>query len=142
MPSSPDLDALRAEILDLHRAEIQAHWDKDVDFFVRDISENYVAVAGGEISPRTVDQIRAQFSSYLNNTTFSEYRDLAEPLVGLSKDGSLAWAILQIRVVGQRRMEDGSDRELDFICAWMTLYERQGERWMRLADASTFKEPD
>jgi hypothetical protein len=142
MPSKPDLDALRAEILDLHRAEIQAHWDKDVDFFVRDISDDYVAVAAGEISPRSVEQIRAQFSSYLNNTTFSEYRDLAEPRVGISKDGSLAWAILQVRVVGQRRMEDGSERELDFICAWMTLYEREGERWMRLADASTFKGPD
>ena len=78
-------------------------------------------------------------SNYLPNTRFSEYRDLAEPIVGVSDDGSLGWSIVQVKVAGTRMMEDGTERELDFTCAWLTLYERQDGRWMRTAEVSTFK---
>ncbi len=137
--SGMDLEALRREILRLHEAEIEAHWRKDVEFFARDISENYLAVAAGDVGRPTAEEIRGRFSNYLGNTTFAEYKDSAEPIVGFSKDGSMAWAVFQIKVVGKRTMDDGAERELNFTCAWITLYERQGDRWMRLADVSTFK---
>ena len=133
-----DID-LSQEILDLHKTEIDAHLNKDVDFFVQDISEDYLAVSGGEIREPTLEETRLKFSNYLNNTVFAEYRDLCEPIIGFSKDGSLAWSIVQVKVVGRRTMDDGSERDLDFTCAWITLYERQDDKWMRLADVSTFK---
>ena len=137
--SSPDVDALRTEILELHKAAIEAHWNKDVNFFEKDISEDYFSVGHGEIHKPTKEEITAQFSSYLNNTTFTEYRDLREPMIGFSKDGSTAWSIVQVKVAGKRAMDDGSEQDLDFTCAWITLYERQGETWIRLGDVSTFK---
>ena len=137
--SSPDFEALKSEIAALHKTEIDAHWKKDIDFFVRDISEDYMAVSNGEVQRPALEDIRSRFDSYLTNTTFTEYRDLAEPIIGLSKDGSLAWAIFQIKVVGKRTLDDGSVRDLDFTCAWLTLYERQDDTWMRLTDVSTFK---
>ena len=133
-----DID-LSQEILDLHKTEIDAHLNKDVDFFVQDISEDYLAVSGGEIRKPTLEETRLKFSNYLNNTVFAEYRDLCEPIIGYSKDGSLAWSIVQVKIVGRRTMDDGSERDLDFTCAWITLYERQDDKWMRLADVSTFK---
>ena len=133
-----DID-LSQEILDLHKTEIDAHLNKDVDFFVQDISEDYLAVSGGEIRKPTLEETRLKFSNYLNNTVFAEYRDLCEPIIGFSKDGSLAWSIVQVKIVGRRTMDDGSEMDLDFTCAWITLYERQDDKWMRLADVSTFK---
>ena len=133
-----DID-LSQEILDLHKTEIDAHLNKDVDFFVQDISEDYLAVSGGEIRKPTLEETRLKFSNYLNNTVFAEYRDLCEPIIGFSKDGSLAWSIVQVKIVGRRTMDDGSERDLDFTCAWITLYEQQDDKWMRLADVSTFK---
>jgi len=133
-----DID-LSQEILDLHKTEIDAHLKKDVDFFVQDISEDYLAVSGGEIRKPTLEETRLKFSNYLNNTVFAEYRDLCEPIIGFSKDGSLAWSIVQVKIVGRCTMDDGSERDLDFTCAWITLYERQDDKWMRLADVSTFK---
>lgn len=133
-----DID-LSQEILNLHKTEIDAHLNKDVDFFVQDISEDYLAVSGGEIRKPTLEETRLKFSNYLNNTVFAEYRDLCEPIIGFSKDGSLAWSIVQVKVVGRRTMDDGSERDLDFTCAWITLYGRQDDKWVRLADVSTFK---
>ncbi len=137
--SSPDFEVLKSEIVALHKIEIDAHWKKDIDFFVRDISEDYMTVSNGEIQRPTLEDIRSRFSSYLINTTFTEYRDVAEPIIGFSKDGFLAWAIFQITVAGKRMQDDGSVRDLDFTCAWLTLYERQGDTWVRLTDVSTFK---
>ena len=140
--SNPDLEALRMEIADLHKVFINAHLHKDVDFFVQDLSKDYLSVSGGEIREPTVDEIRSRFSSYLNNTTFTEYRNLREPIIGLSKDGSIAWLIAQVKVAGKRKMEEGVEVELDFICAWITLFERQGDKWLRLGEVSSFKEVD
>jgi hypothetical protein len=120
--TDPDFDKLRSEILEIHKQEIEAHLNKDVNFFVHNISENYVSVSKGEIRKPSIDEIRSQFSDYLNNTTFVEYRDLQEPIIEFSDDGSVAWSIVRVKVAGIRAMNDGTERELDFICAWITLY--------------------
>jgi len=127
---------MKSEILDLHRALIDAHLNKDVDFFVQDLSEDYTSVSRGEIRKPTIEETRSSFSSYLDNTTFTEYRDLCEPIIGFSKDGSIAWSIVQVKVAGRRTMDDGSKRDIDSTWAWLTLYERQGDKWIRLAEVS------
>ena len=137
--SSPDFDIFRSEILDLHKTLIDAHWNKDIDFFTKDISEDYLSVGNGEIRKPTEEEITTQVTDYLNNTTFTEYRDLREPIIGFSKDGSLAWYLVQVKVAGKRTTEDGTERDVDFICAWITLYERQDDTWIRLGEVSTFK---
>ena len=137
--SNLDFDALRTEILDLHQDTIDAHWQKDVDFFVKDMSKDYLFVQNGEIQRPQKDEISTKMSDYLNNTIFTEYRDLQEPIIGFSKDGSVAWSIVQVKVAGKRTMDDGTERDLDFTCAWITLYERQGDKWLRLAEVSNFK---
>ena len=137
--SGPDFEKLRSEILELHERTNDAHWKKDVDFFVKDISDDYFSVGHGEIRRPTKEEITSQFTSYLKNTTFVEYRDVHAPVVGFSKDGTLAWLIGTLKVAGKRTMEDGSQRDMDFACAWITLYERKGDRWIRLGEASSFK---
>ena len=135
----PDLDGLRAEIRDLHRTFIEAHLAADVEGVLRDQADRLTFVANGDVRERTIRETRKLMSSYLPNTRFSEYRDLAEPIVGVSEDGSLGWSIVQVKIAGTRMMEDDAELKLDFTCAWLTLYERQDGRWKRTAEVSTFK---
>jgi hypothetical protein len=135
--SQPDFEALRSEISELHRSAIEAHLNNDVDFLVQNLSDDFLSVSNGEIEYPTGEELRSSFSSYLNNTAFSQYTDLREPIIGFSKDGSLAWSIVQVKVAGKRKADDETD--LDFTCAWITLYEREGSRWMKLAEVSSFK---
>ena len=137
--TNPDLEALKEEILALHKTSIQAHWDKDIDYFTHDVADGYLSVSNGEIHTHTPGEIETQFTKYLQNTTFSEYKDLREPLVRISSDGSMAWLIAQTKIIGVRKMEDGSVRDLDFTCAYVMLYERRDDRWVRLGDVSTFR---
>ena len=137
---NPDLDKYRSEILGLHKALIDAHWNKDVDFFTKDISENYFSVGNGEIHRPAKDETTEQFTNYLNNTTFSEYKDLQDPVIGFSKDGSVAWSVVQVRVAGIRTMDNESDRDFDYTFAWITLYARHDDWWIRLGEASNYKQ--
>lgn len=133
----PDLDALRAEILELHLGFIQAHLDKDAAFIARPTSPDYLFVGDGEVRNTSAAQMEENMTEYLNSTEFSEYRDIDEPIIGISHDGSLAWAIVQVRTAGSRSLADGSSRDFDIRWAWITLYERHGDEWMRIADVST-----
>lgn len=103
------------------------------------MAKDYLFVQNGEIQRPQKDEITTKMSDYLNNTTFTEYRDLQQPIIGFSKDGSVAWSIVQVKAAGKRKMDDGTERDLDFTCAWITLYERQGDKWIRLAEVSNFK---
>ena len=134
-----DFDTLKEEILALHKASIDAHLEKNIPFFTQDVSDEFTTVSRGEIYKPTKEEINAMFTNYLENTEFSEYRDLQEPIVGFSKDGSVAWTIVQVKVVGKRKMDDGTIADLDFTSSWIMLYERQGDKWDKLVNASSFK---
>ncbi len=130
---------MKSEILALHQVTIEAHWQKDVDFFTKDLADDFFSVGNGEIRKPTMVEMNAQFSAYLKNTTFTEYRDLQKPIISFSKDGSIAWSIVQVKVAGKRSIESGGERDVDFSCAWITFYQRQGDSWRRLGEVSNFK---
>jgi len=136
---SPDQDKIREEILDLHKATIDAHLNKDVNFFVKDISDDYFSVGNGEIRYPAKNEISERFSNYLESTTFTNYKDLQEPVIGFSEDGTIAWSIVQVNVAGTRTMDDG-ESDFDYTFAWITLYSRQGDKWIRLGEVSNYKQ--
>jgi len=136
---SPDFNALRREILDLHLKTIAAHWKKDPGFFTAHMADGYFAVQKGEVRRPTRQEIAAEYERYLGTTTFTEYRDLQEPLIGFSKDGSVAWSVVRVKVAGSQREGTGPASEFDLVWAWITLYERKDGRWVWLGEASTFK---
>ncbi len=133
----PDHESLRAEILEMHRDFIQAHLDKDADFIARPTAPDYLSVSEGIVRNIDASEMRQSLSEYLDSTEFSAYSDVAEPIIGFSRDGSLAWSIVRVRVAGQRTRLDGAAQDFDTLWAWLTLYRRNGAQWMRIADVST-----
>jgi hypothetical protein len=134
---TPDQEDLRREILDLHQSLIQAHLDKDAAFLARPTAEDYLSVARGELRSMTAADVEAMLAPYLAQTEFSHYEDVADPVIGVSDDGSLAWSIVQVRVAGTRTRENGEAQNFDTLWAWLTLYRRDGDGWQRIADVST-----
>jgi hypothetical protein len=135
----PDFEVLKGELTELHDEFIEAHLNRDIDFFTRDISDDYFSIGNAEIRRPTKEDIKEQFTDYLNNTTFSEYRYLRDPEMGFSLDGTMAWMVEKIKVRGTRTLDDGTAREMDFICAWITIYERKGGKWIRRGEVSSFE---
>ena len=136
---SPDLKQYEKEILALHQEMIEAHLNKDVGWFVKDISDDYFSVGRGEIRFPKPAETSARFSNYLNNTEFTAYRNLQKPIVKFSKDGSLAYLIVQVKVAGDQIIEADSTESFDVTWAWITLYERENDKWIRLGEVSNSK---
>ena len=136
-----DKEKLKAELLTIHHDLIRAHLTNDPSLSVQTILENFASVKDGEITFPDRDEVLSGITDYISNTTFSEYRDLQEPVIGLSEDGTVGWVIARVSVQGERKLNDGTTREISFICSWMTLYRRVNGRWVTEAEVSTF-DPD
>ena len=137
--SRPDYKKIKEEISALHKANINAPLEKDISFLTQNISDPYFVVKNGEISRPDFGEIKSNFNDYLKHTTFTEYREVEEPLIGYSNDGSIIWAVGKIKVQGVSKMDDGTEKSLDFTCAWITLYKCVNDKLIRLGDVSTFK---
>jgi hypothetical protein len=132
-----DPEKARREILNLHESFIQAHLDKDAAFLAAPTADDYLSVMRGEVTPMSASEVEARLAPYLAETEFSHYEDLADPIIGVSDDGSMAWSIVQVRVAGTRTGDDDVSLTYDTRWAWLTLYRRDGRDWERVADVST-----
>jgi hypothetical protein len=133
-----DKAELRTELLTIHRNLIRAHLSNDPALSVQNLTESFTSVKDGEITNPGKEEMIAGLTDYIRNTTFSEYRDLQEPVIGLSEDGTVGWVIARVSVRGTRKLDDGSTCEVSFICSWMTLYRRAEGTWKAEAEVSTF----
>ncbi len=135
--AGPDYESMRAEILEIHNRFIEAHLNKDIGFMSADISADYMFISNGEIRRPAKEEITEQFTSYLNTTEFSEYRYLEEPVIGFSKEGSLAWSAARLKVAAKKTNEDGTESSYDVVYAYTTIFERRDGKWIRLSETST-----
>lgn len=134
-----DNEDLKKEILAIHHNLIKAHLEKNPEFFIQNLSDDFITIKNGDVFHPTKDEIHANMADYIKNTTFTEYKDLHEPIIGFSDDGTVAWSIVQVLVQGERKLTDGTFRKINFTCAWLTLYKHSGKNWIVKAEVSTFK---
>ena len=132
-------DAKDSQLLALHQKALEAHMKSDIAMLLEDESEDYVVVSNGEVSSPTKKEREAFLGPYLRATRFESYKDLIPPIVHLSPDGKLGWVIAQISAKGVQKKADGTDGKLEFICAWIELYENRNGRWLRTGNVSNFK---
>lgn len=132
----PDFERMRQEILDYHAAFIDAHVNNKPAFLIQDLDEDYVNVSRGQLVRATRDEILETFTHYLGNTEFSEYSMPEEPEIGFSDDGSVAWSIFQLHVEATWRPENAENASYEDTWACLVLFRRDGDRWIRIAEAS------
>jgi hypothetical protein len=130
-----DVEMLRS----LHAKTMRAHKDSDAALLLADQAPDMVIVNRGEVTRPSLEERRAGFGSYLGRTVFSEYRDLVEPVVKVSNDGSLGWVIVQVGARGVQTAEDGTKKPIEFVSAWIELYEKRAGRWYGVGNVSNFR---
>jgi hypothetical protein len=136
-PGSPDAD--RAAILALHEKAMLAHREGNVELLLADEPDDYVIANRGAVTRPVREERRARLGPYLSSTKFEVYRDRIPPIVRVSDDGSLGWVIVEAEAKGTRRAEDGTESPVEFVSAWIELYEKRDGRWLRTGNVSNFK---
>jgi hypothetical protein len=133
-PPTSDLEQLRA----LHEKTMRAHKESNAEMLLEDQAADMVIVNRGAVTRPTPEERKASFGSYLGRTTFSEYRDLMEPIVTVSSDGSLGWVICHISARGVQT-EQGKAKPIEFVSAWVELYQKRNGRWYGVGNVSNFR---
>jgi len=128
-----------SQLLAAHQQVIQAHLSKDVATWLNGEADEYLSANRGDITYPTKTERAAMRQPYLEQTEFSEYRDLVSPVVKVSADGTLGWVIAQIQAIGVRTMPDGQEIAFDAVWAWIELYEKIDGRWLCIGNVSNAK---
>jgi hypothetical protein len=133
--AATDTELLRS----LHEKVMRAHREHNVELLLEDETSEYVVANKGEVTRPTLEERRAHLGSYLQSTAFEEYRDLVEPTVHVSQDGTLGWVIVQVQARGIQTTQAGHKEPLEFVSAWIELYRKRDGRWYRVGNVSNFK---
>jgi hypothetical protein len=137
-----NLEREKAELLRLHKAAREAHFKTDVDLLFENSPEEMISVSRGKVSRSKAADGRKMFAEYFRGAKYYEWDDLEEPIVSVSKDGSMAWMITRLRVRRVQKDAGGAEREEKFVYAGIMTYEKRGGRWVRVANVSTFEPPN
>ncbi len=140
--ASVDLQKDKVELLRLHRIDREAHLRTDVELLQRSSPEEFISVSRGKIHRAKKSDERKLFTEYFRGAKYYEWDDVEEPIVRVSKDGSMAWMITRVRVRRTQKGDAGEEKEEKFTYAGIMTYEKVDGRWMRAANVSTFEPPN
>lgn len=132
----------KAALLRLHRADREAHFKTDVGLLQEASPDEFIAVSRGRIHRVRKADERKQFEDYFRGAKYHEWDDLEEPIINVSRDGSMAWIITRVRVRRTQKDAAGAEKEEKFVYAGIMAYEKRAGKWVRVANVSTFEPPD
>jgi hypothetical protein len=134
-----DLEKEKAELLRIHQQERKAHFNTDVELLLANQGENFISVADGKITTEKKPQSREFFTKYFQNAKYFEWDDMEPPIVRVSKDATMAWVIVRVKVRRTQKDVSGKEDETKFIYSGIMTYEKQNKKWIAIANVSTFE---
>lgn len=137
--AAPRASSDAEQLLALHEEVLLAHRESNVDRLLAAEEDDYVVANRGEITKPDRKARREGLGPYLQRTRFSKYADKVPPIVKVSADGSLGWVIVQVEARGEQTTLTGAVEPLEFVSAWIELYEKRNGRWVRVGNVSNFK---
>ena len=102
-------------------------------------ADNVTQLQRGTLSSKTKAENLARFKSYFSSFKFSEWEDIAPPVIKISKDGTMATKTVRKRVRGSYKNEKGEDVSDHTVFAWIEVWEKLDGRWKLTTIASTEK---
>lgn len=128
-----DIEKATKEILALHRAQRDHHFNKDSVAFVGQLSHDFISVNRGVISYPSKTETQRRYHSYFSSVDFNKWDDLQDPIIRFSEDGTLAYTIVD-KIVEVKYNED-SVGATHF--AWIAIYRKGESGWKIESVAST-----
>jgi hypothetical protein len=132
-----DVSGDRAELLRLHELARTAHLDERPDLMVASFADTLLDISAGLVSPRTREQNRVRFQRYFARVTFQQWDDIAPPRIRISRDGQMAYVVVQKSVRLTSQAAAGAPQAEHTVFAWVEIYEKRGGKWTLMAVAST-----
>lgn len=133
-----DFEKEKAELLELHRQDRQAHFNRDAAAVAVSLAPEMISVRGGEVWSATREENHRRFARYFQRAEFAAWDDLIPPIIYVSPDGQMAWMVVRVKVKYDWPDSGGKKSTEEYISAWLSVYEKHEGKWNHVANASTF----
>jgi len=128
------------KLLRLHRNIMDDHLFERTETMSLAMGDSIKIVSAGEIYNVGKKQSTERLNTIMSNRNYTLYDDLVRPTVKISEDGTLGWVIVQVSAKGVRLDENRNETgPLEFVCAWIELYEKVNGKWLNIGNISNFK---
>ena len=121
------------EIHRLHRKLLAAHCLGDADLIASLTSPEVVIASRGELLKVPNSAVHEQFVGLFERVDYTEYHDIAPPIIEVAEASDLGWIGVNVRAVGSDK--DTGD-SFDSQWAWVMMVEKTGDRWLHSGNAS------
>jgi hypothetical protein len=138
--TSGDHSNARAELLALHKASLQAHFDGNWRWFGENIGDDYVLGYDGEIHRATREATNEMFQEYFSVTSFDAYDDVTEPLIHVSEDGTLGTVLVRVHVSSITNRGEESESRAESTWVWINTWAKVDGRWLLQSNVSNMHE--
>lgn len=132
-----DPSQAETEILQIHAADRAAHLRGDAADIAPRIAQEIVVVDEGKIIRDTRAQHVKHLEEYFNRVQNSSWEDTEPPVIHVSRDGTMAWAIFHVHSAYLAAKPDGTKEAGGFKGAWMSAYEKIDGKWQMTAVTTT-----
>jgi hypothetical protein len=140
---SPDLEKEKAELLRFHKSDREAHFKTDAEMLLANSPDGeFISVSRGKITRKSKDDARKFFTEYFRDAKYCEWDNVEDPIVRVSNDGTMAWMITRISIRRVQKNAAGEEKEQKAVYAGIMTYEKRDGRWIRVANVSTFGQPN
>lgn len=125
------------ELQRLQQQQRKAHLEKRAELLTEMFADDFMNIDSGTIATPTKEQARERFQTYFDRVTFLAWDNVEEPVIRISKDGSMAYIIVRKFVHLRIATPDGTFEESKITFAWMEAWEKVNGEWTMKAIAST-----
>jgi len=86
-----DFTLEKEQVLKLHHAQRDYHFNKDSIAFANQFSDNFISVNRGKISTPQKNETISRYHGYFSSVEFLKWDDVSDPIIRFSNDGSMAY---------------------------------------------------
>lgn len=101
------------------------------------MADTIMAVKDGEVKRYSHDEMKARFNPYFGSVTFIRWDDEIPPVIEISDDGSMAYAVVKKEVLLTYDDTLGMPLYDTTHFAWMAIYRKIKGEWKGVANVST-----
>jgi ketosteroid isomerase-like protein len=129
------------DLLALQREQRRAHVEGDAGALVAMFADDFVSVADGVVSRPSRAESLARFERYFGLVTFLAWDDVADPVVEVAADGSLASVLVVKRVHLTYPDESGAVAQEETHFAWAETWRHTAGGGWELAMVVSTRKP-
>ena len=132
-----NLDHERTLIQDILKQERTYHFENNTEGFVSLMADTITAVKNGIVNRYSHADMKARFDPYFGSVKFIRWDDKIPPVIEISDDGSMAYAVVRKEVLLTYPDTIGRTLYDTTHYAWMAIYRKINGEWKGVANAST-----